>query len=123
MDESAAEEARSAGVRMQAAVDAPLMLNGKELVGASDEFFNQVWDPLNLGSTGSEQTLAWFRHAELKHGRAAMLASVGYLVQVNHGHFPGMLSVSKNISFAQLAQMTPYAAWKPHRSRASCRSR
>jgi hypothetical protein len=97
---------------MQAAVDAPLMLNGKELVGASDEIFNQVWDPLNLGSTGSDQTLAWFRHAELKHCRAAMLASVGYLVQVNHGHFPGMLSVSQNISFAQLAQLKPYEAWE-----------
>jgi len=111
----AAEEARSAGVRMQeAAVDAPqpLILNGKELVGASDEIFNQVWDPLNLGSTGSDQTLAWFRHAELKHCRAAMLASVGYVVQVNHAHFPGMLSVSKNISFAQLAQLKPYEAWE-----------
>jgi hypothetical protein len=89
-----------------------LTLNGKELIGASDEFFNQVWDPLGLASTGSEQTLAWFRHAELKHSRAAMLASVGYLVQVNHVHFPGLISVSKNVSFADLAQLKPYEAWE-----------
>jgi hypothetical protein len=89
-----------------------LTLNGKPLVGASDEFFNNVWDPLGLASTGSEQTLAWYRHAELKHGRAAMLASVGYLVQVNHAHFPGMLSVTENVSFADLAKLQPYEAWE-----------
>merc|ERR1719326_2198554 len=96
--------------RMQAT--GALKLYGKDLVGASDEFFNQVWDPLNLASTGSEQTLAWYRHAELKHGRAAMLASVGYLVQVNHLHFPGLLSVTKNISFASLSELKPYEAWE-----------
>jgi hypothetical protein len=88
------------------------MLNGKPLVGASDEFFNQVWDPLNLAGMGSDQTLAWLRHAELKHCRATMLAAVGYLVQVNHVHFPGMLSVTKNISFADLSQLKPYEAWE-----------
>merc|ERR1719269_135798 len=101
---------RSAGPRMQASEG--LKLYGKELVGASDEFFNKVWDPLGLAETGSEQTLAWYRHAELKHCRAAMLASVGYLVQVNHLHFPGLISVSKNLSFAELAQLKPYEAWE-----------
>merc|ERR1719352_1878264 len=89
-----------------------LMLNGEPLVGASDEFFNKVWDPLELGTSGSEQTLAWFRHAELKHCRAAMLASVGYLVQVNGAHFPGMISVSKGVAFADLAKLAPYEAWE-----------
>jgi hypothetical protein len=89
-----------------------LKLNGEELVGASDEFFNEVWDPLGLASAGTDQTLAWFRHAELKHGRAAMLASVGLMVQVNHAHFPGMLSVTQNVSFADLAQLRPYEAWE-----------
>jgi len=89
-----------------------LKLNGEEMAGASDEFFFQVWDPPNLAETGSDQTLAWYRHAELKHGRAAMLASVGYLVQLNHLHFPGMLSVSKGVSFASLAELKPYEAWE-----------
>jgi hypothetical protein len=90
-----------------------LSLNGKPLIaGISDEAANKVWDPLELGSQGTEQTLAWFRHAEIKHSRAAMLASVGYLVQVNGVHFPGMISPSAGLSFADLSAMTPYAAWE-----------
>ncbi|MEM7469003.1 MAG: chlorophyll a-b binding domain-containing protein, partial [Pseudomonadota bacterium] len=50
------------------------------------------FDPLGLASLGSDQTLAWFRAAELKHGRVAMLATTGYLVQAAGIHFPGMLS-------------------------------
>jgi hypothetical protein len=41
-----------------------------------------------------------------------MLASVGYLVQVNGAHFPGMLSVSKGVAFADLAKLAPYEAWE-----------
>merc|ERR1719326_2330743 len=96
--------------RMQAT--GGLKLYGKDLVGGNDETGNQVWDPLGLAETGSEQTLAWYRHAELKHGRAAMLASVGYAVQVNHLHFPGLISVTKNLSFAELSQLKPYEAWE-----------
>ena len=43
-----------------------LKLYGKELVGTSSECSNQVFDPLELGTSGTEQTLAWFRHAEFK---------------------------------------------------------
>jgi hypothetical protein len=102
---------RSTGPTMQASEG--LSLNGKPLIaGISDEAANKVWDPLELGSQGTEQTLAWFRHAEIKHSRAAMLASVGYLVQVNGVHFPGMISPSAGLSFADLSAMTPYAAWE-----------
>ena len=38
------------------------------------------FDPLNLASIGSDETLAWFRAAELKHSRVAMLAFVGWVV-------------------------------------------
>jgi hypothetical protein len=34
------------------------------------------------------------------------------LVQVNHVHFPGLLSGSKGIMFADLAQLKPYEAWE-----------
>jgi len=37
-----------------------------------------IWDPLGLAEIGSEETLAWYRHSEVKHGRVAMAAFVGW---------------------------------------------
>jgi len=34
----------------------------------------KVWDPLGLAEIGSDETVAWFRHSEIKHGRVAMAA-------------------------------------------------
>jgi len=50
------------------------------------------WDPLNIGGT-SPETIGWFRHAEIKHGRVAMFAFVGYMVQANGIHFPWALQM------------------------------
>merc|ERR1719313_2942837 len=50
-------------------------------------------DPLNFGEQASPDRLRWFREAELKHGRIAMLASVGFLIGENpdlkEALFPG----------------------------------
>jgi len=46
------------------------------------------WDPLAIIEGGSPETIGWFRHAEIKHGRVAMAAFVGYCVQANGYHFP-----------------------------------
>lgn len=67
------------------------------------------FDPLDLADLGSEETLAWFRAAELKHSRVAMLATTGYIVQAAGYHFPGMLS--KDVSFESLSSMKPFDAW------------
>merc|ERR1711924_138189 len=52
------------------------------------------YDPLNIGeedwslwSYNNERKIAWFRQAEIKHGRVAMAAFVGYCVQANGGHW------------------------------------
>jgi len=39
------------------------------------------FDPLGLSKTADDETLKWYRAAELKHGRVAMLAALGFLVQ------------------------------------------
>ena len=67
------------------------------------------FDPLNLANVGSDETLAWFRAAELKHSRVAMLAFSGYVVQSQGFHFPGMLS--SDVSFESLSAMKPFDAW------------
>ena len=67
------------------------------------------FDPLGLADLGSDETLAWFRAAELKHSRVAMLATTGYIVQASGFHFPGMLS--KDVSFESLSTMKPFDAW------------
>jgi len=49
------------------------------------------YDPLGIGGYGSPETIGWFRHAEIKHGRVAMAAFVGYVVQSNGICFPWLL--------------------------------
>jgi hypothetical protein len=65
------------------------------------------WDPLNIVDSADPTTIGWFRHAEIKHGRVAMAAFVGFLVQSNGIHFPwgltGLSEPDKAISFAQIS--------------------
>jgi hypothetical protein len=82
--------------------------------GAAQETGNAVWDPLGLADLGSPATLAWFRHAELKHGRVAMAAFTGWLVAAGNQlalkngheglHFPGAISpFQTGTTFADIA--------------------
>lgn len=93
------QQARTSNVAVNMKVD--------EMAGATAPFGK--FDPLGLATLGSESTLAWFRAAELKHSRVAMLATTGYLVQAAGIHFPGMLS--SDVSFESLSTMKPLDAW------------
>ena len=64
------------------------------------------WDPLGVvkkavGDNSEEATLGWFRHAEIKHGRVAMAAFVGFVVQSNGICFPWDLA--NGVSFASIS--------------------
>jgi len=99
---SAAAFAPSAPMQTSTALNAL-----SDMPGSTAPF--KTFDPLGLASLGSDSTLAWFRAAELKHARVAMLATTGYLVQGAGIHFPGMLS--HDVSFESLSTMKPLDAW------------
>jgi len=56
------------------------------------------YDPLNLSDgnfwgTSNEATIGFIRHAEIKHGRVAMFAFVGYLAHANGFKFPWAMNM------------------------------
>jgi len=91
---------------------APAMSAADGMEGVGDETGKKVWDPLQLADLGSPATLAWFRHAELKHCRVAMAAFTGWLVAVSGVHFPGLLSFSESVSFEDLSKLGPLEQWE-----------
>jgi len=91
----------------QTKVSVALNVNLADLPGSTKPV--GPFDPFNLATAGSDETLAWFQAAELKHSRVAMLAVTGYLVQGAGFHFPGMLS--STVSFESLSAMKPFESW------------
>lgn len=88
---------------------APL-LGGTKFVGETE------WDLLT-SKWGSEETGVFLRAAELKHGRSAMIATVGYAFHKLGLTFDQIsihpyLSETQGVKFADLAAMNPIDAMK-----------
>ncbi|GMI31166.1 hypothetical protein TrRE_jg11444 [Triparma retinervis] len=80
----------------------------------SGKFFPETgkvpWDPLNLMNRLDDKGIAWFRAAEIKHGRVAMMATLGWVAQVNHFSFGGFISPTEGVKFSDIAQASPFDA-------------
>ena len=89
----------------------PQMANTAEDLETLAKELNPVvgyWDPLGIGKIAKsidadeQATIGWWRHAEIKHGRVAMAAFVGFCVQSNGIVIPGQLTTS-GITYADIA--------------------
>jgi len=69
-----------------------------------------LFDPLGFSKGCSDEALLWYREAEIKHGRVAMAAFVGFLVNYNGITFPFDLDMS-GAKFASLGVGSPFLAW------------
>ena len=68
------------------------------------------WDPLGLTYRLDDSGMRWFRAAELKHGRISMIATLGWIAQVNHFSFGGMISPTAGVSFEDIGNASPFEA-------------
>ena len=60
------------------------------------------WDPLGFTADGDVAAFRRRRSVELKHGRIAMLATMGYITPEVAGKFPGFLSPSAGLKYADI---------------------
>jgi hypothetical protein len=73
----------------------------------------KFFDPLNLAEQefwgdSNEATIAFLRQSELKHGRIAMFAFVGYCAQANGVHWPWKMTLAGD---AFPTDLTPPEQW------------
>merc|ERR1719343_1917801 len=75
------------------------------------------WDPAGFTKDGDVEDFRRRRETELKHGRVSMLATIGYIFPENFGKWPGYLSPSSELKFADIPNglgaisKVPAAGW------------
>jgi hypothetical protein len=83
-----------------------LKMGAESMVGSSAPF--GVFDPLGFASKADQATMDKYRTQELKHGRVAMAAVLGWFVQLNfHPLYDGKLSSSP----LKAASEVPIQGW------------
>merc|ERR1719416_372960 len=60
------------------------------------------WDPAGFTADGNAENFARRHQTEIKHGRVAMLAAMGYITPEITGKLPGYLSPSAGLKFADI---------------------
>ena len=78
--------------------DSPLRAFDEEL-GATLPL--KYFDPLGMSKDGDKETFRRRRQAEIKNGRVAMIACMGYIVP-EYFRWPGYLSPSADLKFADI---------------------
>jgi len=100
----------TSSMRLVTRAGAPRM-SVADMEGVGQETGNKVFDPLGFSKIASEETLAWYRAAELKHSRVAMAAATGWAYVSSGGPLlPGYISPSTGATFESLGR-DGYAAW------------
>merc|ERR1712157_539307 len=75
------------------------------------------WDPIGYTADGNVENFKRRRQTEIKHGRIAMLATMGYITPELTGKFPGYLSPSAELRFEDVPNglaaisKVPQAGW------------
>ena len=75
------------------------------------------WDPMGFTADGDVAAFKRRRGIELKHGRISRLAAMGYITPERAGKFPGYLSPSLGLKFADVPKglaavcMIPALGW------------
>ena len=69
-----------------------------------------LFDPFGFSKGCSDEGLQWYREAELKHGRVAMAAFVGFLINYSGYSFPVDLTMGGD-KFSSLGTGNPFLAW------------
>jgi hypothetical protein len=95
--------------RVLDALKGDVLAKAKTLAGVTEPL--GFFDPLGFCSDVSEGKLCFFREVELKHGRVAMLATLGFLVgEQFHPLFGGDIDVPSYIAFQQTPLQTFWPA-------------
>lgn len=72
-------------------------VDAKTLPGISQPF-PDMFDPANFVPTASIKDVRRWREAEITHGRVAMLASLGFIVQEQLEDFPAFVNFDGHIT-------------------------